>query len=270
MMLLLGNGKGTFQPALEYVGTGSLNPSSLALGDFSGHGRLDVAVADGSSVAVFLQPPLVSGIDAVLPTSLRFDPVQLVGTTSPMQPVLLVNYGTLALSITNISATGDFVQSHTCGSSLAAGAGCTIYVAFKPSQGGPRTGTLSVADDALGSPQTVSLTGTATVVELAPSSLHFGCIFMCHLILGCHCYCSGSQTTTLTNVGRTALNINDVTISGPFSLVNACPANLGAGQSCGLTATWDLISGTGDISISDNGGASPQTVPLSGSKQCSP
>src|SRR5437667_420699 len=270
MKLLLGNGNGTFQPALEFVGAGSPNPSSLAVGDFIGHGRLDVAVADGSTVATLLQPPLVSGVNAFLPASLMFGTTQLVGTISPVQPVLLVNYGTLTLSITSISTNGDFIQSHTCGSSLGAGSSCTIYVAFKPSQGGARTGILSVTDDAPGSPQTVSLTGMGTVVELAPTSLSFGCYFACHLILGCHCYCSGSKTTTLTNVGRTALNITDVMISDPFSLGNACPANLGAGQSCGLTVGWQRVSGNGEISISDNGGASPQTVFLSGTKQCSP
>src|SRR5947207_3285190 len=270
MKLLLGNGNGTFQPALEFVGAGSPNPSSLAVGDFIGHGRLDVAVADGSTVATLLQPPLVSGVNAFLPASLMFGTTQLVGTISPVQPVLLVNYGTLTLSITSISTNGDFIQSHTCGSSLGAGSSCTIYVASKPSQGGARTGILSVTDDAPGSPQTVSLTGMGTVVELAPTSLSFGCYFACHLILGCHCYCSGSKTTTLTNVGRTALNITDVMISGPFSLGNACPANLGAGQSCGLTVGWQRVSGNGEISISDNGGASPQTVFLSGTKQCSP
>ena len=270
MKLLLGNGNGSFQPALEFVGAGSPNPSSLAVGDFIGHGRLDVAVADGSTVTTLLQPPLVSGVNAFLPASLMFGTTQLVGTISPVQPVLLVNYGTLTLSVTSISTNGDFIQSHTCGSSLGAGSSCTIYVAFKPSQGGTRTGTLSVTDDAPGSPQTVSVTGMGTVVELAPTSLSFGCYFACHLILGCHCYCSGSKTTTLTNVGRAALNITDVMISGPFSLGNACPANLGAGQSCGLTVGWQRVSGNGEISISDNGGASPQTVFLSGTKQCSP
>jgi hypothetical protein len=270
MKLLLGNGDGTFQPAVEYIGAGSLNPSSLAVGDFNGHGRLDMAIATGSTVAILLQPPLVSGVDAILaPTSMMFD-TQLVGTTSPEQPVQLNNYGTLPLSITNISANGDFIQSHTCGSSLAAGAGCTIYMVFKPTEGGTRTGTLSITDDALDSPHTVSLTGTATVVELAPSSLTFGCHFFCLPVLGCHCYCSPPETTTLTNVGRTALKISDVTISGPFSLGNACPANLGAGRSCSLTVTWERISGRGDISISDNGGASSQSVSLSGVKQCSP
>jgi hypothetical protein len=269
MKLLLGNGNGTFQPALEFVGAGSPNPSSLAVGDFNGHGRLDVAVADGSTVATLLQPPLVLGVNAFLPASLIFRTTQLVGTTSSLQPVQLSNYGTQPLSITSISTNGDFIQSHTCGSSLGAGSSCTIYVAFKPSQGGTRTGTLSVTDDAPGSPQTVSLTAMGTVVELSPTSLSFGCVFQCHLILGCHCYCSGSETTTLTNVGRTALNITDVMISGPFSLGNACPANLGAGQSCGLTVGWQRVSGNGEISISDNGGASPQHVFLSGTKQCS-
>lgn len=142
---------------------------------------------------------------------------------------------------------------------------------FKPTQGGLLTGKLSVTDDAPGSPQTISLAGIGTVVELAPTSLRFGCYFMCHLVLGCHCYCSGPETTTLTNVGRTTLDITDVKIpSGPFSLANTCPANLGAGQSCGLTVSWQRISGNGEISISDNGGASPQTVPLSGVKQCTP
>jgi hypothetical protein len=40
----LGNGDGTFQPAVNYpVGT---NPVSIALGDFIGTGNIDLAVAD--------------------------------------------------------------------------------------------------------------------------------------------------------------------------------------------------------------------------------
>jgi hypothetical protein len=268
MKLLLGNGNGTFQPALEYVGAGSPNPSSLALGDFNGHGRLDLAVADGSTVATLLQPSLVSGVNAFVPASLEFNAIQLIGTTSPVQPVLLVNYGTLALSITSINVSGDFIQSHTCGSSLAAGAGCTIYVAFRPSQGGTRSGTLSVTDDELGSPQTVSLTGTGTMVELSPTHLSFACFIM--PFPQPHCVCSPPETTTLTNVGRTGLDITQVTISGPFSLRDSCPANVGPGQSCALTVDWLRATGGGEISISDNGGGTPQTVSLSGVGRCSP
>ena len=45
--VLLGNGEGTFQPAVDYaVGT---SPYSVAVGDFNGDGKLDLAVADGGN-----------------------------------------------------------------------------------------------------------------------------------------------------------------------------------------------------------------------------
>jgi Cep192 domain 4 len=43
---------------------------------------------------------------------------------------------------------------------LAAGSRCTISVRFSPTATGTRTGTLEIADNANGSPQTVTLTGT--------------------------------------------------------------------------------------------------------------
>jgi hypothetical protein len=60
-----------------------------------------------------------------------------------------------------ISTTGNFsVSAKTCKTSLAAKATCTISVVFKPTKTGTTTGTLKVADSAVGSPQTSSLTGT--------------------------------------------------------------------------------------------------------------
>ena len=57
--------------------------------------------------------------------------------------------------------TGDFtISATTCSATLAAKAKCTISVVFKPTAKGARTGTLTVADSASGSPQTASLTGT--------------------------------------------------------------------------------------------------------------
>jgi len=50
--VLLGNGEGTFQPAVNYYAGGS--PYSVAVGDFNGDGYLDLAVANGTYVAVLL------------------------------------------------------------------------------------------------------------------------------------------------------------------------------------------------------------------------
>jgi hypothetical protein len=54
MSVLLGNGDGTFQPHVDYPA--GLDPVSIAEGDFTGQGRLDLAVADqnSSELSVFL------------------------------------------------------------------------------------------------------------------------------------------------------------------------------------------------------------------------
>jgi hypothetical protein len=86
------------------------------------------------------------------------------GTTSPVQSVMLTNAGNAALSITAISVggvnPGDFRQTNTCGSSIVAGGNCSIGVTFTPTATGPRSATLSIGDNATGSPQSVNLAGT--------------------------------------------------------------------------------------------------------------
>jgi Pro-kumamolisin, activation domain/Abnormal spindle-like microcephaly-assoc'd, ASPM-SPD-2-Hydin len=84
-----------------------------------------------------------------------------VGVTSPAKTFTLTNKQAVPLTGISAMASGDFsVSATTCSSSLAAKAKCTISVVFKPTVTGTRTGTLSVADSAIGSPQTSSLKGT--------------------------------------------------------------------------------------------------------------
>ncbi len=200
------------------------------------------------------------------PTSLTFA-TQLVGTASSAQPVTLTNTGNTTLSITSITITGadpgDFAQTNTCGSSVPAGKSCTITVTFKPTQRGTRTGAVSITDNAPGSPQKVSLTGTGTVVKLNPTTLGF--------LVQCHPFFCGreTRTTTLTNVGSTTRSITGITVSGTgFSQSNTCGSSVGAGKSCTISVTfhppWPGGTFTGSVSVSDDGGGSPQTVSLRG------
>src|ERR1700722_13269411 len=65
-------------------------------------------------------------------------------------------------------------QTNNCGTSLAVSASCVINVSFTPAAAGDRTGKLTIADNAPGSPQSVSLDGTgaasAPPLTLAPES----------------------------------------------------------------------------------------------------
>ena len=110
----------------------------------------------------------------VSPLSLLF-PNQLVATTSSPQDITLANMGTTALQITGIGASGDFGETSTCGSGLAANASCTINVTFTPSVAGLRSGSVTITDSASNSPQSVTLSGDGIVGAFnltgSPSSL---------------------------------------------------------------------------------------------------
>ncbi len=106
----------------------------------------------------------LSGIGAAAPVvslssaSLTFTS-QALGSTSAPQTITMTNTGTAALTIAGITVTGDFAQLNTCGTGLAAGANCAINVTFTPTAAGSRTGSLTISDNAAGSPQVVNLGG---------------------------------------------------------------------------------------------------------------
>lgn len=93
----------------------------------------------------------------------NFSP-QAVGIKSAAAAVQLVNTGNASLSITGIGITGtsssDFTQTNTCGSSIVAAGSCTAMVTFMPQAAGSRAATLSITDNASGSPQSAMLSGT--------------------------------------------------------------------------------------------------------------
>ncbi len=99
----------------------------------------------------------------ISPTQLNFGFVGL-DVTSLAKTVTLTNVGTTTLTITDITITGtdasEFLQISSCGTSLAAGAYCHISISFRPAALGTRKAVLSITDDAVGSPQTVPLSGT--------------------------------------------------------------------------------------------------------------
>jgi Abnormal spindle-like microcephaly-assoc'd, ASPM-SPD-2-Hydin len=87
---------------------------------------------------------------------------QVIGSSSSPQAVTLTNTGTDVLTINSVIASGDYSQTTTCGSTLSAGANCSITLTFTPSAAGTRSGDLTLNDTASPFLQTVNLTGTGT------------------------------------------------------------------------------------------------------------
>lgn len=111
---------------------------------------------------------------ALSPSSLSF-PSTTVGQTASAQTVTLSNPGNAELNIANVSASGPFGVQNSCGATLDPGKTCTMTVNYSPTAPGSSTGTLSVSDNASGSPQTVGLTGTAVAPTVsAPPGVTLG------------------------------------------------------------------------------------------------
>jgi hypothetical protein len=115
-----------------------------------------------ATVNVFVKAVHFSPTVSLTSSSLTFAS-QNIGVASAAQTVTLTNSGTAALSITDIAASNDFVQTNNCGASVAAGANCTITIAFTPSSVGAISGTVTISSNASDSPSVIAMNGTGAL-----------------------------------------------------------------------------------------------------------
>ena len=137
-------------------------------------GRLAAVIVDGSGKKTFIIDMGAYEFQPVtaLPTSVDFGNEPLGSHSS--RNVTLTNHQTKALSVSSITAGGDFSAASSCPSSLPAGASCTLTVTFVPTAPGPRSATLTVNDNDTNGPRTVALTGVGqapATPTLTPSAI---------------------------------------------------------------------------------------------------
>ncbi len=217
---------------------------------------------------------------AVSPLTLTFGP-QLVGTPTAAQMVTLTNNNITAVAFTSVAVSGgspaaantDFTSpSNTCGTSIAAGASCTISVVFTPSVAAVETANLVITDADSTSPQTVTLTGTGTssaggTLTVAPTSLAFG-----SQPVGSP---TAAKMVTLTNSASAAIAFTSAGISGgvpaaantDFTSTNTCGTSIAANSSCTVSVIFKpsvAAAETANLVLTDTASTSPQTVTLSG------
>jgi hypothetical protein len=205
---------------------------------------------------------------------------QLVETASLSQLVTLTNNTGSTLLISNIAVAGpnasSFIFGSTtsfrliddCGPTLAAGASCLIHGHFTPTTPGPLTASVVISDNAVNSPQTISLSGTGLAANSTTLSLTSTSLTFPGQGVGTT---SASQDVTLTNTGGAILSFVGIAVTGPnassFVFASNCAANVAAGASCLIhghftpTAAGPL---TAAVTITDSATGSPQSIALSG------
>jgi len=193
--------------------------------------------------------------------SWTFPTNQLVGTTSAPEWIDLRNTGNAPLTITSITATGDYALTHNCVSPVSPADYCRIRVTFTPTVPGTATGAITITDNAPDSPQIISLTGTGAVATLALSTtrLDFG-----NQPLGTT---SAAQAVTLTNAGVAPVNIAGITTSGDFAQTNDCGSSVGVAGTCTISVTFTPTVGggrSGTLIIADDAARGPHRIDLHG------
>ena len=142
-------------------------------GGSTGQVTINSDASNSTSLIVYLGGATPTTGVTLSPQTLTFSTPP--GTSSALQSITLTNTGNTALSITNIGVTNPvFSQFNGCPNSLAAGAQCVIRVDFSAPARGTYAGQVTVADNALGSPHVVNLTGTGSApVTLTASTTTF-------------------------------------------------------------------------------------------------
>jgi len=183
----------------------------------------------------------------------------LIGSTAAAKTITLKNVGTTTVTFTSIAAVGDFAQTNTCGSSLAAAASCQIHVTFTPLTSGGVEGGVNIISSDPASPQTIWMKGTATGVSLSQSALTFPTQKVGTT--------SAPITFTVTNTTLIPLNIGTIAATGDYAQTNNCTSPLAAGANCTVSITFTPTATgtrTGSFSIADSDFESPQNVSIAG------
>jgi hypothetical protein len=237
---------------------------------FSALSSMLLAVGCGGSASAGGSTPTGSPAVTFSSSTLSFGSVN-DGSASAAQSVMVTNSGNATLAVGSVAVGGtnpsSFTMTSTCGATLGAGVSCAVAITFVPTAAGSLSATLSFADNAANSPQTVALSGigvgVAPVVSLSASSLSFGSI-----TLGGS---SSTQTVTLSNAGNAALTISSIALAGTnqagFTESTACGVSLAAASTCTITVGYSPdIAGpeTASVVLTDSAANNPQSIALTG------
>ena len=160
---------------------------------------------------------------------------QNVATTSAPQAITVTDTGTLPLVVSGVTVTGTdaalFTATPAAGcASVAPASSCTVNVTFAPTTAGAKVATVTITDNAPGSPHTVRLTGTGVTVATVP---------------GAPTGVLAVAANASANVSWTAPASNGGSAITGFSVrvIDAAGAQVGALRPAAATATTLVVTG---------------------------
>jgi hypothetical protein len=189
---------------------------------------------------------------------------KVAANSSAGQTVHLTNCGNAALSVNSIVSSDPTVVVTGFCSTLNAGSVCPLTLTFTPISSATTNGTITISDNASGSPQIISFggQGIAPRISAYPNPLSFG-----HYIVGA---AAVDASIEIQNAGQGTLDINNVSIVGAgFSIVkNECTQPMTSGNVCFLDLSFTPASAgtqSGSVTFSTNDPVNPAfSVPLTG------
>jgi hypothetical protein len=291
-----GTAGGSCGATLNAAGTCTINvvfaptTASALVGTLTVTGNVAVA---GSPVSLSGTGSAATATATVSPSALGFGN-WLTGATSAPLTVTVTNTGNVALAGGTFAFVGGTSQPFSritngsfpasapnCGTTLAAGAACTIKVVFRPATATAFNSTLTAAyTGATATPASVTLTGTGVstraTVSISPNpqtiTLPTGSSTGTALVTLANTQPAGGTSTMVTNVSASGgtfstyfFNVGG--LAGPDSCTGV---PLAPGGSCTVTVRFTNVSASrgvdraGTISFTDTATASPQRGNLIG------
>jgi Abnormal spindle-like microcephaly-assoc'd, ASPM-SPD-2-Hydin/Beta-propeller repeat len=234
--------------------------------------------AAGSPHTVHLSGYGTSGAVSLSSSSIDFGQV-VVGTAST-QTVTLTNPAQSPVDISSIQAGGDYSETNTCGSVVNPGASCTISISFTPSAAGTSVETVTITDTGLGSPQSITLTGTGVpsfslsadpsleTILVGTGQVQFTVSastsdgFMGSIVLGCNniapatcafdpATIASGQTSTLTvgNLSGLASSSLNFTVTGTANVTSTATSSASTSASGTMTVAVPLTLQIADFTL---------------------
>ena len=261
---------------VEYAKNDTCSITARFAPTFPGFYQAGVCLFDNTGASphsVLLQGTAVPPPPITLsPSTWDFGDVPL-GLSSDPRSFTITSQVKSTVNLGQIATTGEFdVLDTDCGTTLPGEGSCHASVAFLPTESGDLTGTLVVPfNQFLG--DTVNASAFPITFETVKSILHGnglqgGTLVLPDAIEVGAAVAGGapiSRTIQLVNSGTAPVTVTEISIAGPFTVINGCTEPIAPGASCNVTIGFTALSAgsfNGTLTVVSNATGGSGEIPV--------